>query len=67
MADDITYPCLMIHPSSGLIVKMESRCGDNGAGAVVGTGQRDRGTYGVGSHSSTWAIDNFKLFTGAIE
>ena len=67
MKDKEQFPCLMIHPNSGLIIKMESRRGGNGIGTVVGSGQRTSYSYPVGNHSSTWAIDNFKLFKGAIK
>lgn len=60
------FPCLMIHPTAGLIIKMESRRGGNGEGTVVGSGQHKLHSYPVGSHSTTWVIDNFKLFTGDI-
>ena len=66
MKDKKKFPCLMIHPSSGLIIKMESRHGGNGIGTVVGSGQHNSTSYRVGSYGSTWAIDNFKLFTGDI-
>lgn len=67
MSDKEKFPCLMIHPRSGLVVKMESRRGgDNGVGTVVGSGNGISTSYVVGSHSSTWAIDNFRLFTGDI-
>ena len=56
----------MKHPSSGLVVRMDSRCGGNGAGAVVGTGQRSTPMYRIGTYKDTWAISNFKLFTGVI-
>jgi hypothetical protein len=60
------FPCLMIHPSTGLLVKMDSRYGCNGSGEVVGTGQHNPPTYSMGTYKDTWSIDNFKLFTGVI-
>ena len=59
------FPCLMKHPSSGLIVRMASRSGGNGSGEVVGTGQGIP-RYSIGTYKDTWAISNFKLFTGVI-
>ena len=59
------FPCLMRHPSSGLLVRMTGRRGGNGFGEVVGTGQSGLG-YKVGVYKDTWAITNFKLFTGVI-
>lgn len=60
------FPCLMIHPRSGLIVRMDGKRGSNGFGEVVGTGQCSSPYYRVGTCKDTWAISNFKLFTGVI-
>ena len=66
MKDKEQFPCLMIHPMSGLVIKMESRRGGNGVGTVVGSGNGVEISYRIGAHSNTWAIDNFRLFTGDI-
>ena len=56
------FPCVMIHPLSGLVVQMEGRRGSNGFGIVVGTGHA--GYYVIGEYRDTWTISNFKLFDG---
>ena len=61
------FPCIMRHPSSGLMIRMDGRRGNNGFGEVVGTGQRSTPMYPIGTYKDTWAITNFELFTGVIK
>ena len=61
---EIKYPCLMKNFKSGLMVMVESvdEYG-NGTGVVVGGGNGSS-EYIVGSTSTVWAIENFRVYKG---
>ena len=47
MSEDYNFPLDMIHPPSGIVVRMESKQGNNGTGTVIGTGQSSSGYGGT--------------------
>lgn len=69
MSEDYNFPLDMIHPPSGIVVRMESKQGNNGTGTITGTGQRNGtgsisvcggGIYDVGYRSRSWSMCMFE-------